>query len=65
MMMLLKLLLPMILILKKCDTKYTKMRKKYDSGILFSKKLILCIMLSPYKYQSLIYQSPIASSVDA
>ena len=28
------------------------MRKKYDSGILFSKKLILCIMLSPYKYQS-------------
>ena len=28
------------------------MRKKYGSDILFSKKLILCIMLSPYKYQS-------------
>lgn len=43
---------------RKVDTKYQKTSKKYVAVILFCKKLILCTMLSPFRYQCVLLRAP-------
>ena len=47
---------------RKNDTKYQKTSKKYVAVILFCKKLILCTMLSPFRYQCVLLRAPKSQS---